>query len=254
MKSPLRYPGGKSRYINKILPYIPKDKTLISPFFGGGHIEIACLVRGQRVNGADAFFPLANFWKWMVWEPKKVVNLVWQLFLEIELDIAFAKARTIVQTQDDIEAAANYFLINRCSFSGATLSGGFSWDAAHKRFTKSSIERLASLDLSHLVIHCDDFIETLSCANGNTFIYADPPYYEIAGLYGKNGDMGFGEDDHKNLAYWIKRTQSGFAISYNDCPEIRSLYEGCQFIELKPSKSMSNGKKSCPEILIVNNH
>lgn len=253
MKSPLRYPGGKSRYINKILPHIPAHKILMSPFFGGGHIEVACMERGQIVRGADAFFPLVNFWQWMMMEPRTVIHTVTALskFPE-DLEDNFYEGRKIVQTQDDIEAAAYYFLINRCSFSGATLSGGFSRSAAINRFTKSSIERLAALDLSQLNgIHCLDFEETLSMA-GNHFIYADPPYYEIGGLYGKNGDMSFAKEDHSRLASALKKTRCNFALSYNDCPEIRALYDGCDFIELAPSKSMSNGKKLCSEVLILN--
>jgi len=250
-KSPLRYPGGKSRYIKKILPFIPTDKTVVSPFFGGGHIELACLERGQRVIAGDAFFPLVNFWQWLTLEQRQIVHYVEALHKEIQLDIAFSEARTIVQTEGTPWSAANYFLINRCSFSGATLSGGFSWDSARNRFTQSSINRLAAVDVNNLRIRCNDFTETLTYGGGKVFVYADPPYYEIGGLYGKNGDMSFSEDDHANLAYWIKRTQSPFAISYNDCHQVRSLYKGCQFIELAPSKSMSNGKKSCPEILII---
>lgn len=38
-----------------------------------------------------------------------------------------------------------YFIINRCSFSGATLSGGFSLESSQKRFTTSSIERIKKI-------------------------------------------------------------------------------------------------------------
>ena len=41
-KSPLRYPGGKARAVEQILRVIPDtETTLVSPFFGGGSIEIA---------------------------------------------------------------------------------------------------------------------------------------------------------------------------------------------------------------------
>lgn len=250
MKSPLRYPGGKFRYIKKILPYIPTDKTIISPFFGGGHIELACMERGQYVMAWDAFFPLVNFWQWMQLEHRKLVHTVTALRLSGDAEKQFYEGRKIVQTQDDVEAAAYYFLINRCSFSGATLSGGFSQDASKNRFTQSSIDRLASVDLSKLrAIHCINFQEL--SIGGNAFIYADPPYYEVQGLYGKNGDMGFELADHAHLSTFLLSTGCKFALSYNDCPEVRALYEGCKFIELAPSKSMSNGKKSCPEVLIL---
>ncbi len=73
------------------------------------------------------------------------------------------------------------------------------------------------------------------------------------GLYGKNGDMSFEEEDHQRLADCLKVSGLPFALSYNDCPQVRELYQGCRFIKLAPSKSMSNNKSSCPEILILNN-
>ena len=63
--------------------------------------------------------------------------------------------------------------------------------------------------------------------------------------------MSFGYEDHLDLAEILKNHPNGWALSYNDCPQIRELYDGFKFVELKPSLSMSNGKKSCPEILII---
>ena len=63
-RSPLRYPGGKSRAVSTILPHIPKGtKKLCSPFIGGGSVELACVARGIEVLGSDVFPPLVDFWQ-----------------------------------------------------------------------------------------------------------------------------------------------------------------------------------------------
>ena len=41
IKTPLRYPGGKSRAVKKIMPLIPKFDEFREPFLGGGSIFIA---------------------------------------------------------------------------------------------------------------------------------------------------------------------------------------------------------------------
>ncbi|MBT7252518.1 MAG: DNA adenine methylase, partial [Candidatus Nitrosopelagicus sp.] len=53
IKSPLRYPGGKSRAVKEIWKYIEplEPKTLCSPFFGGGSLEIFCAQQGIKVTG-----------------------------------------------------------------------------------------------------------------------------------------------------------------------------------------------------------
>ena len=77
LKSPLRYPGGKSRAVSIISKYIPKDTTqLCSPFFGGGSLELACAQSGIRVYGYDIFGPLVDFWKLLLTNPKKLADNV----------------------------------------------------------------------------------------------------------------------------------------------------------------------------------
>tara|TARA_R110002051_G_scaffold164698_1_gene235638 strand:+ start:32 stop:1108 length:1077 start_codon:yes stop_codon:yes gene_type:complete len=73
MKTPLRYPGGKSRAVKVILPLIPEDcGELCSPFLGGGSIEIAASERGMTVYGYDVFAPLIWFWEELLSRPQKL--------------------------------------------------------------------------------------------------------------------------------------------------------------------------------------
>ena len=41
IKSPLRYPGGKSRALKQILPIVPEFKEFREPFVGGGSVFFA---------------------------------------------------------------------------------------------------------------------------------------------------------------------------------------------------------------------
>ena len=53
----------------------------------------------------------------------------------------------IMALEDPLEQATFFFILNRTSFSGSTLSGGFSQESAIKRFTQSSIQRIKDLSL-----------------------------------------------------------------------------------------------------------
>ena len=61
--SPIRYPGGKTLAVGYIIEHLPKAKRVISPFFGGGSVEI---VMAQKLNieiiGTDINKPLTNYW------------------------------------------------------------------------------------------------------------------------------------------------------------------------------------------------
>ena len=78
IKSPLRYPGGKSRAVKTIWKYIEplEPKKLCSPFFGGGSLEIFCAQKGIKVHGYDNFQPLVDFWRWLLKDPKKLAKNV----------------------------------------------------------------------------------------------------------------------------------------------------------------------------------
>ena len=62
---PLRYAGGKSLGVGHIIEHIPDglDK-LMSPFMGGGSVEIACAKElGIQVRSYDIFDILVNYWQ-----------------------------------------------------------------------------------------------------------------------------------------------------------------------------------------------
>ena len=63
--SPLRYAGGKSLGVGYVLERLPGNiERLVSPFMGGGSVEIACAREiGVRVMGYDVFDVLVNYWQ-----------------------------------------------------------------------------------------------------------------------------------------------------------------------------------------------
>ena len=63
--SPLRYAGGKSLAVGLITEHLPKGiKKVVSPFIGGGSVEIALAKElGLEVVGYDIFDLLVNYWQ-----------------------------------------------------------------------------------------------------------------------------------------------------------------------------------------------
>ena len=75
--SPLRYPGGKSKAVGLILENLPllKNKKIISPFFGGGSVELVLSQKlGFNVIGYDIFEMLVNFWNQIINNPIEFSN------------------------------------------------------------------------------------------------------------------------------------------------------------------------------------
>ena len=254
--SVLRYPGGKTRAVKFILPYIPDNcKVLYSPFLGGGSIEITCAKRPEieKIVANDKFSILINFWKVAQSNPTTLIDRLLELHKSTITKSKLKEFREKVSTcTDDIEKAKIYFAINRCSFSGATFSGGFSNESMVGRFTQSSINKIKTLDLSKFQFSCKDAIDFLEIIQDNPdhYIYADPPYLLEKGnkLYGDKGDLHENFDHEKFRNEIIK--QKRWIISYNDTSSIRKLYSGYRIVPLEWKYGMNASKKSS-EILIV---
>ena len=247
-RSPLRYPGGKSRAVNTIRKYIPPDaKQMASPFLGGASVELACAADGIEVHGADAFAPLVNFWKHAKEQPVLLSKMARaRKYYPLTRTKFYNLQKGFQAMEDGAEKAVVFFVLNRSSFSGTTLSGGMSPD--HPRFTPSAIDRLRDFRARNLSVECADWKATLE-KHGDKLLYLDPPYANGEKLYGSKGDMHEGFD-HEELAARL-RERSGWILSYNDCERVRKLYEGCDILAPEWGYGMSNGKQS-RELLIVN--
>lgn len=253
--SGLRYPGGKTRAVKILSKYIPDEcKTVISPFLGGGSFEIYLAKSGRHVYGNDILKPLIDYWTFLIDAPDTLRAKI-QTMHPITKDL-FEKYQTKLknnQTVDDLESAALFFILNRSSFSGTTMSGGFSKEAGSKRFTQSSIDRVKSQEwMSNMTVDCQDFqtsLQSIDMVNDDLIIFADPPYMTAKKLYGINGE---GQNiDHTELRDTITQFRK-WIITYDDSPEVRELYDGYTIIPMAWSYGMNSSKKS-KEILIVSN-
>jgi DNA adenine methylase len=257
-KSPLRYPGGKTRAC-KPLDVILNDQfnvssftNIVSPFFGGGSFEFHIQnTYGLQIIANDKFTPLSNFWNICKSNKNKLCDELYKKIDTID-KLTFTNFREqIMSDNDNFTQSIMYFIINRCSFSGATLSGGFSLEASNKRFTNSSIDRIKQLNLTNFTIVNLDFEEFIDKNNEiDTLLFLDPPYYleKNSKLYGKNGDM-HDSFDHDKL-YKCISFKKNWLMTYNDCDYIRKLYKNYKIIETSWKYGMNKSKKSS-EIVII---
>ncbi|MDR3049467.1 MAG: DNA adenine methylase [Elusimicrobiota bacterium] len=230
IKSPLRYPGGKSRAVKLISSLIPDFEEYREPFLGGGSLFVYL----------KQIFPNKSFWVndlcnelYLFWHfvQKDLGGLIKQIvqwkkdFLQGKNLYDFLNAN--MQNFSDLEKAAAFFIYNRITFSGTTLSGGFSNGAFEGRFTQSSIERLKLLKriVKNVQITNDDYEQLLKQGGQDVFIFLDPPYFSAAksALYGKNGKL-HKTFDHERFARAMRECNHKWLITYDDSEYIKSLF------------------------------
>jgi DNA adenine methylase len=230
IKSPLRYPGGKSRAVELIAGIIPEYKEFREPFVGGGSIYIN--QKQINLNAQfwinDLYEPLYLFWSYAKENLHQLIKIITDLKNRFPTgkDL-FTYLRTNYNEFTDPEKAAAYFILNRITFSGTSDSGGYSEASFKGRFTDSSIRRVSLLGdiLPDIRITKFDYEKVVKVSGEDVFIFLDPPYYSAAksALYGKNGNL-HKVFDHKRFATVMKSCNHKWLITYDDSEYIRELF------------------------------
>lgn len=250
-KSPLRYPGGKSRAIPQIRKNLPASFTEFrEPFVGGGSVFLFIRQHYPHVKIwiNDLNYDLYCFWKTAQIDTHKLAAAATRIKDECSHGQAlFDKLRGDIDADlSDFDRAVRFFVLNRISFSGTVDSGGYSELAFQTRFTHSSIKRLLSLEplLQDIRITHLDYKSVIHEPGMDVFIFLDPPYLAAtkSRLYGKNGSLHTAFD-HVEFAAEMKRCPHQWLITYDDSPEIRENFMASSISEWELQYGMNNYKQ-----------
>jgi len=244
LKTPLRYPGGKSRALSKLLQYVPDlkgYKEYREPFLGGGSValEISKRYRHLDVWVNDLYEPLYNFWKELQHDGKRLQDILTELKHRhpepVSAKKLFLDAKEYLTNPgttgsfppytESVWRAVAFYVVNKCSFSGLTESSSFSKQASESNFSLNGISKL--YDYSVLIGNwkiTNLSYEQLLTDDKECFTYLDPPYEIGSNLYGKRGSM-HKSFDHDTFASDCDRFVGPQLVSYNSSQLIRDRFE-----------------------------
>ena len=237
-KTPLRYPGGKSRACTKMDQYFPDLRDYVEfrePFLGGGSVAIHISKKYPhlKITVNDLYEPLVNFWLQLQASGKELEENIKnyksthpepisarELFNE-------SKKRVNDQKFDSLERASAFYIVNKCSFSGLTESSSFSQQASISNFSMRGIEKLSGY--SELITNWnitnntyEDIIE--NDIHDDIFMYLDPPYDIKDNLYGKKGEM-HKSFDHDKFAENCDQSNIDMLVSYNSNQLVKDRFK-----------------------------
>lgn len=249
--SPIRYAGGKTLAVGHVIELLPDNlKRVISPFFGGGSIEIAISkYLDLEVRGFEIFDILCNYWKYQIGQPKLLYEELKKLKPNKE---EFEKIRKILNkvwkkeiTLDPLTLAV-YYVYNFNLSYGPGFMGWSSDIYLDENRYKKIIERIRDFDPKNLKVECADFQETIK-KYPDDFLYCDPPYFigtdskMFKGIYPmRNIPVHHNGFPHEVLKDLLKKHKGGWILSYNDCPTIREYYK--EFQKLFPTWQYTMGQ------------
>ncbi|HOJ19459.1 MAG: DNA adenine methylase [Ignavibacteriales bacterium] len=246
IRSPLRYPGGKSRAVELIAKLLPEFDEFREPFLGGGSVFLYAKQRypSKRFWVNDLYLELFKFWEMSQKDVDSLISKIyeWRNQFPVGKDL-YKFLNSNLERFNDLERAVAFFIYNRITFSGTSLSGGFSEHAFTGRFTESSIQRLSQFAkvIKEARITNLDYEALVKAEGKNVFIFLDPPYYSAtkSALYGKNGNM-HKSFDHINFAETMRLCKHKWLITYDDSNYIRNLFSFANIIPWDLTYGMRN--------------
>ncbi|MEW6481420.1 MAG: DNA adenine methylase [bacterium] len=252
--SPIRYAGGKSLAVGYVIEYLPDNvKRVISPFFGGGSVEIAIAKKlGIPVLGFEIFDILVNYWQIQISKPDELYQKLAELKPTKE-EYAKVKAKLKAHWKKEItlpslELAAYYYFNHNLSY-GPGFLGWMSKIYENSERYSLMIEKVRDFNLKNVWVECKSFENVLPKFR-NDFLYCDPPYYLgkdstlFRGIYPqRNFPIHHNNFDHEKLRdLLLNHHRGGFILSYNDSLTIRKWYSECQIIEVSWQYTMGQGE------------
>ena len=269
LKTPLRYPGGKSRACDKMDPYFPdlRDyKEFREPFVGGGSVAIYITKKYPNLNVwvNDLYEPLVNFWQQLqmfgIDLKNNLSDLKLKNYLHYDAKRLFISSKKKINDQSlsNLDRAAAFYIVNKCSFSGLTESSSFSPQASNANFNLRGIEKLP--EYSKLISKwriTNYSYDYMMDGNRNVFMYLDPPYDIKDNLYGNKGSMHKGFD-HDKFAADCDNNDMDQLISYNSDQLVKDRFKNWTAAEFDLTYTMRSvgeymrDQKQRKELLLFN--
>ena len=269
LKTPLRYPGGKSRACVKMDPYFPDLRNYSEfrePFLGGGSVAIHITKKypDLKIWVNDLYEPLVNFWQQLQMFGGDMKNILSNLKSEYntpdKAKVLFTDAKVSVNDlhQTNLDRAVAFYVVNKCSFSGLTESSSFSPQASNSNFSMRGIEKLP--EYSKLIEHwriTNYSYDYLLDGDTTSFVYLDPPYDIKDNLYGNKGSMHKGFD-HDKFAADCDSCSMDQLISYNSDQLVKDRFKNWSAAEFDLTYTMRSvgeymrEQKQRKELLLFN--
>lgn len=267
--SPLRYPGGKGRLGPWLAQLLRHNKIsggwYVEPYAGGAGAAIYLLAQGYVdhivINDLD---PVVHaFWWAVLNDTERFIDLLDEAPVTMD---SWYRQKAIHADPDRFsltEIGFATFFLNRTNRSGILkggVIGGKNQDGPYSlaaRFNKldlaERVRNVASL-ADHISLHNEDAVDLLSMLQPDlpvkSLIYLDPPYYQKGSQLYRNHYL---PEDHQKIAECVVALKTPWLVTYDSCPEIRSLYQACSGVEFSLHYSTASDRPLATELMYYGN-
>jgi DNA adenine methylase len=219
VRSPFNYPGGKSKSIHEIIPYLPQTSRYVEPFGGSGSVLLARNPSGLEVLN-DRYMGVVAFYRCIKNEDKmnRLCDLI-DISIHSREEWVWCK-ETWENVNDDVERAARWYYMLRYSFGGLCRNFGRSTSPRGRIAGKirNNVPDFPAIHqrLKHVQIENQDWRQCIDDYDDHdTVFYIDPPYIDTdSGIYKSK----MYQKDHNELIDMVFSCKGFCAVSGYDNP------------------------------------
>ncbi|QOS67356.1 Dam family site-specific DNA-(adenine-N6)-methyltransferase [Eggerthella guodeyinii] len=271
----IRWAGGKTRLLKRILPFIPLEiRDYYEPFVGGGAVFFAAQ---KRISGtaylSDLNANLINAWQIMKAHPVQLLPY-FDEYIKRDSEGFYYEMRA-KEPSSEIERAARFFYLNGTSWNHLwrenSRTGAMNTPWGNRKFRGFTIDEMKSIgsNLQKAEIEVEDFRLALKKPKRGDFVYLDPPYLPIltnqkerepTSKFNKYTAKPFSQNDLIDLADICEDlTNRGvhWLMSNRDTPEVSDLFKQYHIVRFTTTRSLAAQSKrkveerESPEALII---
>lgn len=273
----IRWVGGKSRLLPRILPHVPTSiKNYFEPFLGGGSVFLAC---ADRVSGravlADLNEHLVAAWVSMRDHQSELQQLL-DWYLERDSKEFYYEVRATVAPTCTVKRAARFLYLNGVSWNHLwrenSRTGAMNVPWGDRRF--KSIDPITMKAIGGMLAKADivagDFRSVLEDASCGDFVYLDPPYLPVfsrpevekepTAKFNKYTAKTFEMSDLIELAEicnQLSKRGVRWVMSNRDTESVRALFPDAKIVRFTTHRSLAAQSRreveahQSPEAIII---
>ena len=267
--SPLRYPGGKTKFYAYVKELLAQNEligqTYIEPFAGGAGLALKLLLNDDvsRIVVNDLDPAIYAFWYSVLNYTEELCSRIDKVPLTLD---EWNKQRAIYSLQNEnnlLDLGFATFFLNRTNVSGVVKGGpigGQEQNGEYKldaRFNRGALSKkikdIAARRKQIVLLHQDakQLLQPEQLRKYyKVFLNLDPPYVKKGAQLYKNA---FSENDHRELFELISRCRRKWIVTYDICPLVAELYSPFRSSYLDVTYSIKGSKKAQEYIFFSDN-
>lgn len=244
MKTPLKSPKKQTNALSVVKELIPRGSIVESPSFYDGAFEFSLCEDQRFVLASTNRYVVYEFWKCVLDNPNRVVELSEYLFPVIGPETFEIMQENWAHYKDPYVRSAMFFLLNRCS-DGGKVSSGVLNKANYNHFAISALKNFRATNFHISYKEAAETQELIGTQDNSTHILFHGGRFSYNLFqHGKVKSLEEQDYNHRQILLKFRETDKKVVAIYDKHPALKKLLKGFEVIYIDESGNKTTENKA----------